>query len=58
VPIAELCRHVGVGHQVADLPARALVVGGHEGEHIVTVVTAQNPDKGRNPVRGDDVGQS
>ena len=36
VPVAEVCCHVGVVHDVADLPARALVIGGQKREHVVT----------------------
>jgi len=43
VPVAEFCRHVEVGHEVADLPARALMVGGQEHQHVVAVVAAQGP---------------
>jgi hypothetical protein len=53
--LAEVYCHVGVVEDVADLSARALVVGGQEGEHVVTVVAAQEPDEGRGPVAGDDV---
>ena len=55
VPVAELCRHVGVGHEVVQLPARALVAGGQPREHIITVVAAQDRKEGRNPVGGNDV---
>ena len=56
VPVAEVGGHVGVVHDVAELPACVLVVGGQEVEHVVTVVAAEQPDKSRDPVRGDEVG--
>src|SRR6266704_490045 len=55
MPVAEVCRHLGVFHHVADLPACALLVGGQKGEHVVAVVAVQEPDKGGDPARGDDV---
>src|SRR5215469_6735813 len=55
VPVAEVCDHVGVVEDVAELPVRALVVGGQEGEHVVAVMAAQQPDESRAPVCGDEI---
>jgi hypothetical protein len=46
VPAAEVCCHVGVLHQVAELPTRVLVVGGQEREHVGAVGAAHKPDEG------------
>src|SRR5690349_7811774 len=55
VPVAEVCGYVGVVEDVADVSVGALVVGGQEGEHVVTVVAAQQPDEGRGMGGGDEV---
>ena len=55
VPVAEVCGHVGVVEDVADVSVGALVVGGQEGEHVVTVVAAQQPDEGWGMGGGDEV---
>jgi hypothetical protein len=52
VPVTEVGCDVGVLHQVAELPSCALVIGGQEGEHVVLLLAAQEPDKAGDPARG------